>query len=56
LIFLGIDRGTDQAIYLQKRSYCLQRKNNKTELGADKNFKNQLSMPVEENSVEGSYV
>jgi hypothetical protein len=54
LIFLGIDKGTDQAIYLQKRSYCLQRKNN-PDLGPDVNFKNQLSMPVEENGGEGSY-
>jgi hypothetical protein len=55
LIFLGIDKGTDQAIYLQKRSYCLQSKNKSSDLGRETNFNNQLSMPFEENGSEGSY-
>ena len=55
LIFLGIDKGTDQAIYLQKRAESLQRKNKglKTEDSIVKG--NPLDVPLEDSSSELSF-
>jgi hypothetical protein len=55
LIFLGIDKGSDQTIYLQKRSESLQRKNKGIKRNDNPNFGNPFDLPIEDCS-EGSYM
>lgn len=55
LIFLGIDKGSDQTIYLQKRAEHLQRKNKGINSEDSFHKGNPLDLPIEDSSSELSF-
>jgi len=55
LIFLGIDKGSDQAIYLQKRAEHLQRKNKGVNPEDSFHRGNPMGLPIEGSNSELSW-
>ena len=55
LIFLGIDKGTDQAVYLQKRSENLQRRSKGLNPNEEAKRGNPLDLPLETSNSDLSF-